>query len=623
MADHDAVLVVMVAEGRVRTGQVVAGRYRLEEQVGSGGMGVVWRALDEQLSRVVAVKRAARPADVDSERVHRQMRREARIAAGLHHPHVVAFLDEVVEGPERWLVMEYVPSQSLAQILDHGPLHPQQVTHLGVQIASALEAVHATGILHRDVKPGNILVTANGTAKLTDFGISRPICSDVTVTDSGVIGGTVAFLASEVADGQEPTPASDVFALGATLFAAVEGIPPFGTADNPLLVLRRAAAGDLLPFRRAGPLIPVLSALLQPDPAKRPDAASARQLLQELAATATDGEGPVWWPVGAAGRPRRSRRRAMATAGACVAALVAVAGLLVFRPDSSTLAGPLPVLGDPRTADPCALTDAGAVSRFGNGTTTYESAYGNFNRCDVIVTLSGGTRVQVKVELDKPASPEGTMEKVGALRVFRQPENNGYCDRTVLLADQNRVTITAKLLPGREPGSADLCAIADAATGHVVTVLGRGAIPRRAAPADAASLARMDACPLLDSNALTRVLGADVSAPEAGFGDWECRWDSNTSKLSVLLAFDRNIPLDATDGRHLRLGGHDVYITPEADEPDCLAQVVHRRDFFDANGKPADELLKIVVRGPQTPDQLCGPATELAAAAAAKLPPRG
>jgi eukaryotic-like serine/threonine-protein kinase len=342
MADHGAVVVVIATEGRVRTGQVIAGRYRLQAQVGSGGMGVVWRAVDEELGQVVAVKRAARPAGADNDRMRRRMRREAKIAAGLHHPHVVAFLDEVVDSHERWLVMKYVPSQSLAQILDgFGPLHPHQVTHIGVQIASALEAVHAQGIVHRDVKPGNVLVTENGTAKLTDFGISRPLCGDVTVTDSGVIGGTVAFLASEVADGEQATPASDVFALGATLFAAVEGIPPFGTADNPLLVLRRAAAGDLLPFRRAGPLAPVLSALLQPDPAKRPDAARAGQMLQELAAAGNAGSRPLRWPVGAAGRPRRSRRRAVATAGACVAALATVAGLLVFRPAGSTSAGPL------------------------------------------------------------------------------------------------------------------------------------------------------------------------------------------------------------------------------------------------------------------------------------------
>jgi eukaryotic-like serine/threonine-protein kinase len=605
----------------VRTGQLVGGRYRLVEQVGAGGMGVVWRAIDEKRGRAVAIKRAVRPADAGSERADRRMQREARIAAGLHHPHIVEFIDEVVEGHQRWLVMEYVPSQSLSQILKRfGPLNPQQATHLGVQIASALEAVHAKGIVHRDIKPGNVLVTDDGTAKLSDFGISRPICGDVTATDSGLISGTVAFLASEVAGGEEPTPASDVFALGATLFAAVEGIPPFGAADNPLLVLRRAAAGDLEPFRRSGPLAPVLSALLQPDPAKRPDAAHARQLLQELAATWTSraGSEPFRWPR--ARRSRRLRRRIAVAALACVTTLATVAGLLVFRTGSSTLASPLPVLGDPRTADPCALTDAHVLSRFGNGTTTYESAYGNFNRCDVIVTLSGGASVQVKVELEKPGSPQGAMEKRGALRIFREPQSDDECNQTVQLADRNRVTITAKLRPGLKPGSADLCAVAGAATDYVNTKLDRGAIPRRSTPFDTASLARMDACTLLDSPTLTRVLGTDVSGPQAGFGNWACSWNSNTSKLSVRLAFDRNVPLTAADGRRMDLGGHTVYLSSEADEPDCLAQVVQRRDF-DENGKQADEHLRIIVRGPQTPDQLCRPATELAAVAAATLPP--
>ena len=595
------------------TGQLVGGRYRLEEQIGSGGMGVVWRAVDEELDRVVAVKRTARPAG--DERARRQMRREARVAARLDHPHVVAFIDEVMEGPEQWLVMEYVPSQSLAQILDQcGPLSPHQVTRIGAQIASALEAVHATEIVHRDVKPGNILVTENGTAKLADFGISRPICGDVTVTDSAVIGGTVAFLASEVADGQEATPASDVFALGATLFAAVEGIPPFGTADNPLLVLRRAAAGDLLPFRRAGPLAPVLSALLQPDPAKRPDAASTRKMLQELAATSTSGDAPLPWPTGSARRPRRFRRRAIATASVGVTALMAIAGLLVLRPD-----GPRVVLGDPRTADPCALTDSAPLTPFSNGTTSLETAYGNFDRCDVVLTRSGGIRVQVKVEFEKPAPLKGTMEEVGAFRVFKQPEESGFCGWTVPLADHNLVTITAKLLTDRGP--ADLCGMAKAETRHVVnklTALGRGAIPRRAAPPEPESLAWKDACALLDSDTVTRVLGA--SNPESGFGDWECRWKSPTSGLSVLLAFDRNKPLtEPEDGRREVLGDHEVYIGKERNQNNCRARVVYR-PFLDGNGKRAYELLKIVVEGPQTPVEMCGPARELATVAAAKLP---
>jgi eukaryotic-like serine/threonine-protein kinase len=605
--------------GRVRASQVVGGRYRLEEQVGAGGMGVVWRAFDEKLEQAVAVKRAASPADADSKRVRRRMRREAHIAAALNHPHIVAFVDEVVEDHERWLVMEYVPSQSLAQILDQfGPLPAHQVSRIGVQIASALEAVHAAGILHRDIKPGNILVTENGTAKLTDFGISRPIYGDVTVTDSGLIGGTVAFLGPEIAGGEEPTASSDVFALGATLFAAAEGMPPFGTADNTLLVLRRAAAGDILPFRLAGPLIPVLSALLQPKPANRPTAGQAWQMLRELADTATDdeGSGPWQWSVGQAPR-RRARRRILAIAGACIAALATVAGLVVFPPDDSTSASPLPVLGDPRTADPCALIDARTLSRFSNGTTTYESAYGNFNRCDVIVTLSGGARVQVKVELDKPSAPQGTMEQRGALRLFRQPQNGDHCIRTVVLADQNHVTITAKMDRGPDP--ADLCVMADAATDHAVAMLTTGTIPRLPTPANVTSLARMDACTLLDSSALTPVLGAGASSPEAGFGNWECHWNSSTGESSVDLYFDRNIPLTSKHGRLIKLGDRDTYIKPEDNEPECDVRVVHRTDL-DANGEPVVELIKLDVRGLQPADQMCGPATELAAAAAAKLP---
>jgi serine/threonine protein kinase len=139
----------------VRTGQVIAGRYRLQEQVGSGGMGVVWRARDEEQGPVVALKRSIGEVGMDDERTRRQLRREARIAAELHHPHIVEFFGEVGDGREQWIVMEYVPSKSLAQMLDrHRTLPPRYVTHIGAQIASALQAVHVRDILHRDVKPG-------------------------------------------------------------------------------------------------------------------------------------------------------------------------------------------------------------------------------------------------------------------------------------------------------------------------------------------------------------------------------------------------------------------------------------------------------------------------------------
>lgn len=611
----------------MRAGQLIAGRYRLEEQIGAGGMGVVWRAVDEKTSRVVALKRAVSTATDDSERMHRRMRREARIAAKLRHPHVVAFIDEVVEGRERWLVMEYVPAQSLAQILDRaGPLLPRQVTHIGAQIASALEAVHAEGVVHRDIKPGNILITEDGTVKLTDFGISRPIYGDVTMTDNGVISGTVAFLASEVADGQEATPASDVFALGATLFAAVEGMPPFGTADNPLLVLRRAAAGDLLPVRRAGPLTPVLSALLQPDPAKRPDATAARQMLEELAPTSIDGAGPggSCWPVGSSGRPRRARRRAAVVAvAACAATLAIAAGIVVSRPDgpplaSPPLATPRSEISDGRSADPCALTNTTVLAQFGK--TIRESARGNFNRCDVVVQSSSGSQVDVKVQLEPTAGVP--VDEPGRVKITPQPETRNSCLRIVQRNGQDqvttKVTIDAKMASG--PTSADLCAMADATATHAVTVLSRGAIPPRGNTFHPASLALVNACELLDPGTLRPVLGDSVLSPKIGFGEWKCRWQSTTSALSVDVAFERDSVNKQPEGRATRIGERDARVRPRSDGLECDVLVAHRDDVDDA-GKPVKEKLLIKVSGPQPSDQLCGPAETLAAAAATQLPP--
>ena len=210
------------------------------EPLGSGGMGSVWRAHDQQLDRVVALKRA-HPGVDDPD--GRRLRREAQTGARLHDPHVVSIFDVVTDGDDHWLVLEYLPSRSLD---DLGKLPPDQVARIGVQIASALQAVHAAGIIHRDLKPANILVAADGTAKLADFGISRRLWAEATLTDSSTVG-TPNHLAPEVANGNDPTTASDVFSLGAVLYTALEGHSPFGDDPNPLAVLRRAArcvAGD-------------------------------------------------------------------------------------------------------------------------------------------------------------------------------------------------------------------------------------------------------------------------------------------------------------------------------------------------------------------------------------------
>ncbi|MFI7679188.1 serine/threonine-protein kinase [Actinophytocola sp. NPDC049390] len=266
-----------------REGRVVAGRYRLGSPVGEGAMGTVWRAFDVRLGRVVAVKqlRAAVAATADeTSRARQRVFREARAAAGLTHPHAVAVYDVATDDQDQpVLVMEYVPSRSLADVLtERGALPPEDVSRIGAQIAGALATAHAAGIVHRDVKPANILLTtdsdndndeAAGSAKITDFGLARS-SGDVTVTGTGLLAGTPAFLAPETARGEPSTPAADVFSLGATLYTAIEGTPPFGTADNPVAQLHRVAAGGAPPPRRAGALAAPIMAMLHDDPAARP-----------------------------------------------------------------------------------------------------------------------------------------------------------------------------------------------------------------------------------------------------------------------------------------------------------------------------------------------------------------
>ncbi|HEY0807129.1 MAG TPA: serine/threonine-protein kinase, partial [Pseudonocardiaceae bacterium] len=258
---------------------MIAGQYRLDEKIGSGGMGIVWRATDLQLDRVVAMKRA-HSSDDGAETGG--LPSEARIGAGFQHPNIVTVHALVTEGADHWMVMEYVPSRSLAQIIgEKNKLPPAQVAHLGAQIAAALAAVHENRVVHGDVKPGNVLVTTSGVAKLTDFGVSRTVRGEVTLTSTGPIMITPAYVAPEVADGKRPTAAADVFSLGAALLEAVEGGLPFGSA---LIAARQAEQGEVQPFRLAGPLAPVLATMLATEPASRPSAEVAGRLLREVVA---------------------------------------------------------------------------------------------------------------------------------------------------------------------------------------------------------------------------------------------------------------------------------------------------------------------------------------------------
>ncbi|MET9632067.1 serine/threonine-protein kinase [Lentzea sp. NPDC006480] len=261
--------------------RLIGSRYRLTEKVGQGAMGVVWQAYDEQLHRVVAAKELLALDGVDDAKIDRakaRAMREARLAARLEHPNAIRVYDVVEHDGQPWLIMEYLPSRSLAAVIaEQGTLPPREVARIGCYTAAALAAAHRHGIQHRDVKPGNVLI-GDQEVKITDFGISKAI-DDGTATVTGTVG-TPAFFSPEVARGEDAGLASDVFSLGATLYNAVEGGPPFGTADNHIAMLHRVASGSIMPPANAGPLLaPVLFRLLATEPERRPSMQEAVHLL--------------------------------------------------------------------------------------------------------------------------------------------------------------------------------------------------------------------------------------------------------------------------------------------------------------------------------------------------------
>jgi len=279
-------------DGAGGVGRVLAGRYRITGQLGRGGMGVVWRAVDNVLGREVAVKELRTYTDAGSSELddlRTRMQREARAAARVRHPGVVAVHDVAQHEGRPVIVMELVEGPSLDDVLrERGTLEPREAAAIGAKVMDALAAAHQAGVLHRDVKPGNVLLEQGGErVVLTDFGIAAMEDpgdgASTHLTGSGELVGSLDYLAPERARGEQPRPASDVWALGATLYAAVEGAAPFRRTST-WSTLTAIVADPLPEPRRAGPLAPALAELMDKDPGQRADAARATALLEAVAA---------------------------------------------------------------------------------------------------------------------------------------------------------------------------------------------------------------------------------------------------------------------------------------------------------------------------------------------------
>ena len=283
--------------------RLLAGRYALREVLGRGGMGVVWLATDLRLERPVAIKEVTFSLHLSDEerRVLRERTmREARAAARLDHPSVTSVYDVVEEDGRPWLVMEHVESCSLQQVVDgQGPLPWPAVARIGLDVLAGLTAAHEAGIVHRDVKPANVLVAPDGRACLTDFGIATAT-GDPAITTTGAIIGSPSYMAPERAHGEPPGPGVDLWSLGATLYTAVEGRQAFGRGE-PMATLMAVVAEEPPPPTRAGPLEPVLRGLLEKDPARRMTAEQARRALQTVLDESRDAP---WSPPPSTQGPR-------------------------------------------------------------------------------------------------------------------------------------------------------------------------------------------------------------------------------------------------------------------------------------------------------------------------------
>ncbi|MEU9733187.1 serine/threonine-protein kinase [Streptomyces sp. NPDC048002] len=355
--------------------RVIAGRYRLLSPLGEGGMGTVWRARDEVLHREVAVKEVRAPHGLpaaDVERMYARLEREAWAAARVADRNVVTVYDVATQDGRPWIVMELVRGISLAELLDaEGPLAPQRAAHIGAEVLAALRAAHEAGVLHRDVKPANVLLANDGRVVLTDFGIAM-VEGSSALTMTGEVIGSPEFLAPERALGRTPGPESDLWSLGVLLYASVEGNSPF-RQDTPLSTLRAIVDEELPAPLRAGPLAPVIEGLLRKDPADRLPAEEAERELRVIGAGGTPRAGTVratpYSPTVAAhrqpppapaphpgaptaattnptaataGPPDHNRRAAYALIAGAVALALALAGLtyaLLNQEDDGTEAG--------------------------------------------------------------------------------------------------------------------------------------------------------------------------------------------------------------------------------------------------------------------------------------------
>ncbi len=326
-------------------GRLLAGRYRLGDVLGRGGMGTVWRAKDETLGRTVAVKELRFPNAIDDDEKRRLITRtlrEAKAIARIRNNGAVTVFDVVDEDDRPWIVMELVEGKSLAEaIREDGLLEPKRAAEVGLAVLDVLRSAHREGILHRDVKPSNVLISEDGRVVLTDFGIAQ-VEGDPSITSTGMLVGAPSYISPERARGHKPGPAADLWSLGGLLYAAVEGVPPYDKG-SAIATLTAVMTESVDPPKNAGPLEPVIYGLLAKDPDQRLDDAAARSMLNDVIHAPEPKAAPAPEPepieatkvVPLPPEPKKRKEKGASSAKAKAAAAAAAAGVAARREEAA------------------------------------------------------------------------------------------------------------------------------------------------------------------------------------------------------------------------------------------------------------------------------------------------
>lgn len=629
-------------------GRIIGGRYRLEECLGRGGQGEVWRGTDLQLGeREVALKRAPQGEPDAIARIQR----EAETLAQVSHPHVVTIHDVAVNrGPdsmdaefeERWIVMELLRGKSLRAL---SPVSVETAARYGAQLAGGLQPIHEAGLLHRDVTPGNVIVTDGGIAKLIDFGITRSLHDLETLSGNARLIGTPGFIAPEVAEANDLSEAADVFGLGATLYYAIHGTGPYGDGDAHEL-LNKTRTQMVNPPTRAGELSSLLTRMLSVSPRGRPSLDRVRAELADHAGEPEAGRGGSAGPAElGAHRPERHRvvggavseehlvregsvrSRLFVGAGVTVAVAAVVALGATLWPDGVAPAGDSAVqasgepgaIGHEASADPCALLNAGVFKRFGNA--NLDTDQGVLNGCRVEIEESIGAEAVLNLEIRRGKNwLTGRTKDYGAIEVVGHVEGRPQrCERELLVPDDKYYISLGAVA---EQGPARTCEIADAAVDYVTGQLNEGEIPRRVPMPSEDSVQRLHACDLAPEPAVTAALGGEAADPsEGGFGGWDCVWRAyvGTSEdvREVRVVFLRDRPPSSEDGMRIELPGHAAYVSNDSFCDVDIVKAEHQD--ADAPGETTAELVHVEVSGSGPAGDECERTTALAGVIAGKL----